>query len=68
MINFNQQRQQQNDAKIHRAAQLEASRYLADKRTQRDAKLDDWFFITLSLVLFCLFLTTAGIDIHKGVF
>jgi len=68
MINHNQQRQQLNDAKIHHRAQIEAARYLSEKRTQRETKLDNWFFTGMALVLFCLFLTTAGIDLNQGVF
>ena len=63
MINYSQQRQQQNDDKIHRAAQLEASRYLYEKRTQREEKLDDWFFGVVALLLLGLFVFTGAADL-----
>jgi hypothetical protein len=56
------------EAILNTRARLAAAQYLTDKKAQRESDLDSWFFMAMGFVLFCLFLTTAGADIHRGVF
>jgi len=63
MINYNQQRQHREDQEISARAQALARQYLTDKKAEREARLDNWFFSVLAAGLFVLFVFTGAADL-----
>ena len=54
---------QRKDQEISARAQALARQYLADKKTEREAHLDNWFFGVMAAGLFVLFVFSGAADL-----